>query len=46
MKGILGFLLEVFMISSAMAAASLEKVDVKILDETIGKCTIKINPGN
>lgn len=33
------------MASEILAVASLEKIDVNVLDPTKAKCTIKINPG-
>lgn len=32
------------LISSSYAVASLEKIDIQILDHSKGKCLIKINP--
>jgi hypothetical protein len=45
MKAFLCILSVSLLASEAFAVASLEKIDVKILDPSMAKCTIKINPG-
>lgn len=45
MKMFLCFLSTFTLIALTWADSSIEKVEVKVLDPTKGKCSVKINPG-